>query len=1859
MMMARRGSAMTDISLRLTDDAVDNDGRARYDENDVVSPTDNSTIAPWIDVPPTPPPKSPSRTFGFGSKNSLASLVSIRQGSTSSIRSRGPSESQTTLATQNGKRRSTDEADSTRTLLDSGSSTHSGELRKVKSSLNIKWLRSRTSRSTLRSEDIEEEHPSLRPLPPDEFGSFLDLPTAPTKVFVSAPKKLKRDKRIKQSTTPTPPSPPPKDATTHQYHLDTNLDAMDGIVDLNITSSSAGTESSFSNTVRFPSSSSTNNVSFFQDLRAYGSQTQRTVPAFRNPFSPTPTVEKRKGRPILPQGDYRRVSPTTLDLPLENGEPPIPSFMSADASPDSPVWKAPQSWAVEDPNALEEAGSSSDDEGSGAVHCEESVPSSLTGHLLPPSPHGTNSSQGHGEYRQKAEMGKGHRQSIPERPYLLRIWRTDEQIRVLKVLPSETVAGLTNRLDSELVPGEDKRLQHRLYLRERGRGDSYNALERVLAPTERPADIVRRRMEQAGYEMSDVQLLEREGFAFLLSFVYKSQVLGGIDEEIDISNFEFVNLTGRSLRAIPVVLHKHAEMIVLLKLSRNPMLEIPLDFIQSCTHIRDLKLSNMAMKKIPTSLRHSATLHRLDLSSNRISDLDDAHLGDIPELMYLFLQNNRIEKLPWHFPRLHALVNLNISNNKFSVFPTVVTHLLKLQELDISFNMINLIPPEIGRLKALERFILVGNHVAKFPDEFSQLVSLQTLDCRRNLISDLTIICMLPAILHVHADRNSIPTLDLSIGSKLTTLDVSHNDITKLALIPGPVGRCPYALSSLDLSYAKLSTLDDQVLAELTSLHTLRLDHNSFRAIPDTLGQLKALETLSCSDNKLDFLPSTIGNLQKLETLDAHNNSLTELPSSLWSCASLTKINVTSNFINTWHNPPVMIMMDQTNTIVDGALVPPRSERKASSASLTSGRALPSLVHSLQKLYLGENRLTEDVIAPLMILKELHVLNLSFNEIQDLPPTFFRNMTKLEEIYLSGNKLMSIPAEDLPGLTKLTTLFLNGNKLQTLPRELTEVRNLKVVDAGSNLLKYNINNLEFDWNWNFNKNLKYLNLSGNKRLQIKPEPVRPTAGQTHNRTSTIARHPLSGFTQLNHLRVLGLMDVTITATGLDIPDETEDRRVRTSLSTINGMAYGIADALWENECLNLLDLVHEFRDREGEAIFAIFGRAQRSESKTLGEAPTKLVKFLHDRFVGTFIEQQKALNPNQGESITDALRRTFLKIDNQLNDYLFPPPLPKLPDEKGERSEKEKIEREAPMITDPAILESGATGVVLYFRGKKMYVANVGDALAVVSRQGVCVAVSPKHHPYERQETARIRAAEGWVSPSGLVNGEVNISRAFGFFHLLPVINARPDVFTWDLTERDEFVIVANSGLWEFVPYQTAVDIARTSMRSGKPDPMIAAQKLRDFAISYGAKAGIMIMVISVADIFDSGRSRQPTLDAIVDSQLYRVKKRDDILDRGIARLDDEVPAPTGHLALAFTDIRNSTHLWEVNPGMPTAMRLHNQLLRRQLRFCGGYEVKTEGDAFMCSFPNTLSAVWWCLSVQMQLLDEPWPLEILECEDGKPVYDAANRLIARGLSVRMGIHCGIPIYEPDPITHRMDYFGPMVNRSARINGSAAGGQIMCSAEVIREINAKVLGIEPETQFSNSQPQPAIEGIKGLGVVVIPAGEFKLKGLELPELLSAIYPTGLEGRHDLKEEPTGPDVSGSRVQFSVAQMRELGLLCLRIESLASGRVFRPLPERKGSIQTVISEENDAEESTSLFIYSDPNLLLAPIKESASDTELMMILDSFSVRIHNALAFLNERLSPPKFEKNHLLSLLMEDGGLDEETLRYIVDVMNRL
>jgi adenylate cyclase len=373
---------------------------------------------------------------------------------------------------------------------------------------------------------------------------------------------------------------------------------------------------------------------------------------------------------------------------------------------------------------------------------------------------------------------------------------------------------------------------------------------------------------------------------------------------------------------------------------------------------------------------------------------------------------------------------------------------------------------------------MVGNRVSAFPDECCALVRLRALDCRRNNIRDVAPVSGLPRLETFRADHNTLAELAFHIGPRLTLLEVPRNDITRLMPAPTPTPHV-YALKTLDLSHAKLSALAPDALAPFGALETLKLDHNALRALPDTIGALAHLTYLSCANNQLDALPDAIGRLQRLEHLAVNNNTIRHLPGTLWNCASLLSLNATSNRIETWHPwpgvdgaasptaPPPAPTLD-TSRLAPGDLEILRARKGSTAGSLggpTDRRAFPPLSYSLERLYLGENKFDDGICRLIWHFKELRVINLSFNDIQELPPHFFRPHKLLEELYLSGNKLSTFPTEYLERVDKLTTLFLNGNRLQTLPAELGKLSALTTLDVGSNQLKYNINNPEYDWNW--------------------------------------------------------------------------------------------------------------------------------------------------------------------------------------------------------------------------------------------------------------------------------------------------------------------------------------------------------------------------------------------------------------------------------------------------------------------------------------------------------------------------------------------------------------------------------------------------------------------------------------------------------------------------------------------------------------------------------------------------------------------------------------------------------------------------
>ena len=159
---------------------------------------------------------------------------------------------------------------------------------------------------------------------------------------------------------------------------------------------------------------------------------------------------------------------------------------------------------------------------------------------------------------------------------------------------------------------------------------------------------------------------------------------------------------------------------------------------------------------------------------------------------------------------------------------------------------------------------------------------------------------------------------------------------------------------------------------------------------------------------------------------------------------------------------------------------------------------------------------------------------------------------------------------------------------------------------------------------------------------------------------------------------------------------------------------------------------------------------------------------------------------------------------------------------------------------------------------------------------------------------------------------------------------------------------------------------------------------------------------------------------------------------------------PSGTVTFLFTDIEGSTRRWEADAdAMRVALAAHDEVLRSAVEGNGGWLFKHTGDGVCAAFASARGAV--------------------------DAAVAAQRLL--GLPVRMGVATGEAEQRGD------DYFGPALNRAARVMAVGHGGQVLLSASTA--------GLVP-------------------GVDVMDLGEHRLRDLTGVERLFQVRADGLGG-----------------------------------------------------------------------------------------------------------------------------------------------------
>jgi predicted ATPase/class 3 adenylate cyclase len=158
-------------------------------------------------------------------------------------------------------------------------------------------------------------------------------------------------------------------------------------------------------------------------------------------------------------------------------------------------------------------------------------------------------------------------------------------------------------------------------------------------------------------------------------------------------------------------------------------------------------------------------------------------------------------------------------------------------------------------------------------------------------------------------------------------------------------------------------------------------------------------------------------------------------------------------------------------------------------------------------------------------------------------------------------------------------------------------------------------------------------------------------------------------------------------------------------------------------------------------------------------------------------------------------------------------------------------------------------------------------------------------------------------------------------------------------------------------------------------------------------------------------------------------------VNEGADAVAGEGASPSGIVTFLFTDVEGSTRLWaDDRDAMSASLEAHEHILRAAFEPRGGFVFTTAGDSFAVAFSRASDAVAAALRAQEALAETEW--------------------LGPSLKVRMGLHLG-EAQERDG-----DYFGPVVNTTARLEAAGHGGQVLLTEPVRQaaEVSARDLGV---------------------------------------------------------------------------------------------------------------------------------------------------------------------------------------------------------
>ncbi|XP_077894759.1 leucine-rich repeats and immunoglobulin-like domains protein 1 isoform X2 [Ictidomys tridecemlineatus] len=299
-----------------------------------------------------------------------------------------------------------------------------------------------------------------------------------------------------------------------------------------------------------------------------------------------------------------------------------------------------------------------------------------------------------------------------------------------------------------------------------------------------------------------------------------------------------------------------------LNLSYNKLSEIDPAGFEDLPNLQEVYLHNNELTAIPSLGAASPHVVSLFLQHNRIRSVNGSQLKAYLSLEVLDLSSNNITEIRSAcFPPGLYIRELNLASNRIGTLESGAFDGLSrsLLTLRLSKNRITQLPVKAFKLPRLTQLDLNRNRIRLIEGlTFQGLDSLEVLRLQRNNISKLTdgAFWGLSNMHALHLEHNSLVEVNSGSLYGLTALHQLHLGHNSISRIHRDGWNFCQKLHELNLSFNNLTRLDEESLAELGSLSVLRLSHNSISHIAE--GAFKGLKNLRILDLDHNEISGTI-----------------------------------------------------------------------------------------------------------------------------------------------------------------------------------------------------------------------------------------------------------------------------------------------------------------------------------------------------------------------------------------------------------------------------------------------------------------------------------------------------------------------------------------------------------------------------------------------------------------------------------------------------------------------------------------------------------------------------------------------------------------------------------------------------------------------------------------------------------------------------------------------------------------------------------------------------------------------------------------------------------------------------------------